>query len=282
MEIIVKFILNQNFLINKLIHKAGDIMHIFFKRLSQERHRLSQLETQVLDYIIQNPNHVINISIDEFSKVLFVSTATISRTCRQLGFKGFQDMKYILHTYKQQEPVHITTPSSSLFSKHMERIQNEMDRTLQLIHEEKIEKAVHYIEESRHVEFFGVGNSLPPCVDAARKLTASGKLCNTRSDWDELRNAAYRLNASDLAILVSYSGETSSILEFAHILKERNVKTIAITGQHNNHLQKEVHLSLQAHVTHCYYDDIDMSSRFPLSVVLDFIILSYLHRETGQ
>ncbi|MEK3889369.1 MurR/RpiR family transcriptional regulator [Bacillus sp. FSL K6-3431] len=253
-------------------------MQVFLKRLSQHRERLSQLELEVLEYILRYPEMVVQSNVDELAKKLFVSTATISRTCQQLGFRGFQDMKYSLSKEVSQEKQNIASSKSGVFTDHLDRVKREMQSTLDSIEEEKIITVAKYIHESTYVEFLGVGNSLPPCVDAARKLMFSGKITSAREDWDELRSVANSLNKNDLAILVSYSGETIYMLEYAALLKKRNVKTIAITGQHNNRLQQEVDLSLQAHVMNCYYGDLDMSSRFPLSIILDLIILTYLEQ----
>lgn len=186
-------------------------------------------------------------------------------------------MKYSLTKEVTEKSERTFSNNTGILTNHIDRMKNEMKSTLASIDEEKIMQAAKYIHESTHVEFFGVGNSLPTCVDAARKLMFSGKITSAREDWDELRSVANSLNEDDLAIIVSYSGETIYILEYAALLKKRKVKTIAITGQHNNRLQQEVDLSLQAKVTNCYLGDLDMSSRFPLSIVLDLIILAYLN-----
>nr|WP_268888421.1 MurR/RpiR family transcriptional regulator [Heyndrickxia shackletonii] len=153
-----------------------------------------------------------------------------------------------------------------------------MEQTLNHLSEEKIQRASVLIKESRFVEFFGVGASLPVCVEAARKLTFSGRISSAREDWDELRSVAHALSSNDLAILVSYSGETLHILEYANILKERNVKTIAVVGRQNSRLQQEVDLTFHAFIANGYYGELDMSSRFPLSIILDFIILAYMQQ----
>jgi len=252
-------------------------MQAFQKRLMQFREKLSPLEVQVLDYILRHPEEVIRLSVEEMAKKIFVSTATISRTCRRIGFRGFQDFKYELSKNIAQAAQPPASPPSYLLSQHMERVKREMEKTLQSIDEEKIKRAAEYIEQSTHIELFGVGNSLPICVDAARKLMFSGKICHAREDWDELRSAANSLTEKDLAILVSYSGETLYMLEYAQILKSRKVKTVAITGTPHNRLQQEADLALHAHIVNCYFDDLDMCSRFPLSIILDFIIITYLN-----
>lgn len=251
-------------------------LQVFLKRLTQHRERLSRLEIEVLDYILHYPDMVVDLNVDELAKRLFVSTATISRTCQQLGFRGFQDMKYSLSKEVSQAKELNNSSNPGVLVEHMSRVQHEMTSTLQSINEELLTEVAKCIHESTHVEFFGVGNSLPVCIDAARKLMFSGKITSAREDWDELRSVANSLTTNDLAIMVSYSGETINMLEYASLLKERNVKMIAITGQQKNRLQQQADLSLQAHVTNYYYGELDMSSRFPLTMILDFIILTYL------
>jgi DNA-binding MurR/RpiR family transcriptional regulator len=254
-------------------------MKTFLKRLSQHRDKLSQLEKQVLDYLLINPDKVIKLNVNELAKELFVSTATISRTCKQLGYDGFQDLKYTLSKYVDQDKeVHVI--SSTTMLSQIDRMKAEMDQTLQSINEEQIHKAALFIKESTFVEFFGVGASHPTCVEAARKLTFSGRISSAREDWDELRCVANSLTEQDLAILVSYSGETLHILEYANILKERNVRTIAVAGRQNSRLQQEVDITFHAHIMNGYYGDLDMSSRFPLSILLDLIILTYMNKKS--
>ncbi|TWH85980.1 MurR/RpiR family transcriptional regulator [Cytobacillus oceanisediminis] len=268
--------------INLRIKRGYDNMQVFLKRLSQHRERLSPLEKRVLEYLLRNPEYFTHQKLDEISRNLFVSTATISRTCQKLGFRGFQEMKYRLTKEVTQEMKNAVSPPTSLLQIHIERMKQEMDFTLQLVDEKKIKLAAGYIKQSNHVELFGVGNSFLVCKDVARKLMFAGKICYAREDWDELRSAANNLKENDLAILVSYSGETKHMLEFVQILKHNNVKLIAITGRPINSLQQEVHLSLQAYITNYYYGELDISSRFPLSIILDFIIISFLNEQTEK
>lgn len=254
-------------------------MQTLLKRMVQRRDKLSQLEKQVFDYIIRNPETVAGLKLDELSKRLYVSTATISRTCRQLGFRGFQDMKFALeqHVVKDKPVVPSGSPGSFL-SAHLDRFRSEMEHTLALADQDKMKQAAEWIYKSIHVEFFGVGSSFAPCLDAAKKLMFAGKMCSAREDWDELRCAAASLGPKDTAILVSFSGETVYIKEFAHILLERKVKTIAITGNEPNRLQEMADLSFRVGIEHCYYGELDMCSRFPFIMILDAIILAYLEQ----
>lgn len=257
-------------------------MQLFYKRLLQKRETLSLLEKQVLEYILSHPEKIIQMNLSQVSKETFVSTATISRTCKQLGYAGFQELKYTLSQYVKTEKQQLPLSFSSItgIEEMAERIRVEVDQTLSHLNKENLSKGADYLIKSNRVEFFGVGASLPSCLDAARKLTFSGRIANAREDWDELRAVAHSLTPDDVAILVSYSGETIHIIEFATILKERNVPIIGIIGTDNSQLEQLASLTYQAKITNCYYGDVDMSSRIPLNLVLEFLIIHYLNIST--
>ncbi|CRH21360.1 MurR/RpiR family transcriptional regulator [Carnobacterium maltaromaticum] len=257
-------------------------MQTFYKRLLQKRETLSLLEKQVLEYILSHPEKIIQMNLSQVSKETFVSTATISRTCKQLGYAGFQELKYTLSQYVKTEKQQLPLSFSSItgIEEMAERIRVEVDQTLSHLNKENLSKGADYLIKSNRVEFFGVGASLPSCLDAARKLTFSGRIANAREDWDELRAVAHSLTPDDVAILVSYSGETIHIIEFATILKQRNVPIIGIIGTDNSQLEQLASLTYQAKITNCYYGDVDMSSRIPLNLVLEFLIIHYLNIST--
>ena len=252
-------------------------MQNFLKRLESHREHLSQLEEQVLDYILMNPNQIVKMTLSSFSKEIFVSTATVSRTCKQFGYKGFQDFKYSFSKHLDTPSATEYTSSLNLLNTHINRMKEELEETLALINEDDMLKAVQMIKKARQVEFFGVGASYPTCVDAARKLLFSGKICNAREDWDTLYSIAENLTSEDVAILVSYSGETNQMLEFSSLLAQRQVKIISIVGHKNSSMEVVSTITLIAKVINCYYGHVDMSSRFPLTIVLDLLILTYMN-----
>lgn len=143
----------------------------------------------------------------------------------------------------------------------------------------QIARAVDLLNNSNLVELFGVGISFSFCSDAARKLTFGGKISSARNDWDELRAVANNLKPTDLAILFSHSGETLHLMEYANILKERQVPFILLAGTQNSYLETLADLTLIAYSESFYYDDIDMSSRFTINLLMDLIIFEYIKQK---
>ena len=48
-------------------------------------------EKYLVDYILDNPDDILQKNINELAQLSYTSTATVSRLCKKLGFKGYKD-----------------------------------------------------------------------------------------------------------------------------------------------------------------------------------------------
>lgn len=247
-------------------------MQSLINKLQKKRPQLSELEKQVFDYILRNPTEIKQLTIDELATKLFLSTATISRTAKHLGFKGFQELKYAIDQYSQTERGAREQTNPSVISLS-QSIQFQLAQTLRLLQQAPIKEIVAALQAAQVIEIFGVGGSLPNCIEAARKLTFLGKKANARIDWDEQQAVSKNLSTKDLAIIVSNSGETIHIIEYALNLKQQQVPILAIVGTEDSHLEQLATYTLQASVDMIYFDEVDLSSRVSLSAILDILLI---------
>ncbi|MDR0921789.1 MAG: MurR/RpiR family transcriptional regulator [Lactobacillales bacterium] len=245
-----------------------------------KKQHLSDVENQVLEYILANIHVVVNQTIDEVAKTMFTSTATISRTAKHLGFTGFRELKYAIAEYEENEKISSIKLKNKEpnYSKLAEILHQQLLHTFEQLSQEKISEIVLHIHEADNIELLGVGGSLANCIDAARKLTFLGKKASARVDWDELRAVSHSLTKNDLAILVSHSGETIHILEYATILMERNVPMVAIVGSEDSSLESLSTYTLKAEMTPLYFGEVDLSSRISLTGLLDTLLISYAEK----
>lgn len=65
---------------------------------------LNEAELCVYNYIVKNLKHILNISVRELADEVHVSTATVMRFCKKMGYSGFSELKYkIKEFYEQQD-----------------------------------------------------------------------------------------------------------------------------------------------------------------------------------
>ncbi|MEC6748937.1 MurR/RpiR family transcriptional regulator [Marinilactibacillus sp. XAAS-LB27] len=249
-------------------------MDALISKLQKRKSTLSNLENQVLEYILANPKEVSESTIEQLAETLFISTATISRTAKHLGFKGFQELKYaILNYYDVERGEQNTTKLAKEATVFGGNISKQIEKSFESLSESQVDEIVSILLQTNTIEVVGVGGSLPACIDVSKKLMALGKKATARTDWDELRAISKSLNKNDLAILVSLSGETIHIIEYATNYMERGVPIIAVVGVSDSTLEKIATYTLKAFVEPVYFQDVDLSSRAALNSILDFILI---------
>ena len=254
-------------------------MDPFLKRMMIEKDHLSSLEKRVLDYFVQNTEIIDVKTLQEISDNIFISTATISRTFKKLGFEGYQDWKYSYLSYLERENKNkkddiVDQDLSSI----IDAFNLEINENIRYIGRGITQQLINKIVSSRYVEFFGVGNSYPICQEGARKMTFAGRIASARGDWDELTIVAKTLNSDDLAILISLSGETSHMITYAKILQKNNVPILAIIGSESSHLENYASYTLTTSINSKYYGQTDISFRYTLSMTIDLLVFKILSR----
>ena len=63
---------------------------------------LSRHELNILKYVYEHTEEILDVSIQEFSSQVSYSSATVLRFCRKLGYSGFAEFKYALRAAKRE------------------------------------------------------------------------------------------------------------------------------------------------------------------------------------
>ena len=64
---------------------------------------LNEAEMCVYNYIVKNMKHILNLSVRELADEVHVSTATVMRFCKKMGFSGFSELKYKTKEFYEQQ-----------------------------------------------------------------------------------------------------------------------------------------------------------------------------------
>ena len=88
---------------------------------------LTQAEEEILDYFIRHPKSASYMSLQELSRQLYTSGATIVRFCQKLGLGGFNDFKYQLRRELKEG-------NKSIFSRRLtELMEDRLERGEQMM-----------------------------------------------------------------------------------------------------------------------------------------------------
>lgn len=200
---------------------------------------LNEAERKVADFVLKNPEAARGCSVIHLSDLSGVSETTVVRFCRSIGFKGYTDFKMALvaDLAPHREPVQDVHGDVSLEDNLPTLVQKVLNMdvqaiasTMDLMDIAQFERAVDAIASARRVAIFGVGGSLPVCMDLQYRLQRCG--VNTLFSLDDHLQAinAALLEAGDVGIAVSYSGESRETIESVDLAKEAGARTICVTS----------------------------------------------------
>lgn len=235
--------------------------------LNKKRDQLTDLENAVLDYLIDIRNQINVVTIKEVAECLFVSTSTITRLSQKMGFSGFKELKYTLSKIDDNG-----MSGFELDDEECERLFSQFRSTLELVETAAFEKLIQMIKNGKKIELFAVGGSYPVALDFTKKLQGLGFDADLRSDWDDLIRVSKMIGMKDVAIFLSFSGETKLIKELLNNVKQTGASMIGFTSSSESTLAQQVDISLILEGDSFSFEDADLNNRMSYYVVTDLIV----------
>ena len=253
-------------------------------RIQEMAETLSPKEQLIGQYIAANPNTVVNMSIEELATACGVSTATVVRLCKTLHFSGFKDLCRNLccdlsivsdENFEDIRPGDdLETVVHNICVSSIRAIENTMAVTTN----DALQQAVDALCKAERIDFYGVGTSGLVALDAAGKFARINKLVVSHADPHNQMLFATTLKENDVAVLISYSGETTDMLNLAREIQKQGTTIITLTKYSKNSLAALADINLYCVSTETLHRSGAMSSRIAQFTMIDILYASVCTR----
>lgn len=255
-------------------------MNYSFITKEKKVEQLSNSEKFLLDYINDNLDEVVDLSIVKLSEDANVSTATVVRTMKKLGFEGYTAFKHHLKSLNEHNPKFENIDQAD--KKIREAIlknEQEVIRTIQMIDSGTIEDAIQSIHAAERVMLFARGFSEMIANEMNVKFQLMDKYSEFHNDPNIIRIISQRLSITDVVIFISLNGETEELVEAAKNCMEKGIRTITLTANASGSLLKYSTLSFVGFKSPMsYFPDYEVRSRLPLQVIARILMDAYAIR----
>ncbi|MBB6635434.1 MurR/RpiR family transcriptional regulator [Cohnella thailandensis] len=203
---------------------------------------LKPTEQKAAQYIVEHPEEVVNSSVQKVAALADVSEATIIRLCRSLNYKGFQELKLRIaadlsdHSEMEDsyQEIQIEGPIADLVASISHNNMRSIQDTLSVLSNEELEKAIDVMSRAKKIAIFGVGASAVIAMDLKQKLTRINYWCETGLGLDEQTTLAANMDERDVAFGISYSGQTTDVIDSLALARENGAATISLTRLGSN------------------------------------------------
>lgn len=250
-------------------------------KIFSEFNNFSESEKKIADFIINNKQKAVNITIAELALKSRVSEASVSRFCKKCGVKNFYQLKISLAKEISENYGETLAASNTIDRKNINgSLQNilsnkieELTQTITHIDSGKLQNILSLIEKSETVMFAAVGNTIPVALDGAYKFNQIGIRAVANSVWESQSAFAFNLLPKDLLIVISNSGASKRLLSLIENVKEKGVPVIAVTNSETSPaaLASDYHITTATREK-LFLDDYYFS-RISASVVIEIFYL---------
>jgi len=259
-------------------------------RIRSSYSRFSEKEKKIADYILEKPELVIHQTINEVAYDLNIADATVFRFSKRIGFKGFQAMKIALASEimtspqpLQEEKVleeHENSHTENMFKSTIKTL----EKTLQNIDNDSINKVINLIVQANKVEIYGTGDSSLVAMEAFYKLVNVGIRAFAFNEPHYQLMSASNLTKEDVAIFISHSGANKDIVNLLKVANETGVKTIGITGSPKSFISLNVDVALHTSTEETDYRIAACTSKIAQLSLIDAICfnISNLNQEVSK
>lgn len=248
-------------------------------RIREALNLIKPAERNAAHYILKYPKEVVRLSVKELAEKSGSSQAAIIRMCKNLGLEGFQELKIriigdIQSTSNGDEDYKEIRPNDDIPTL-IENISNNniysIKETLKILDAVSVEKAVSALFKAKRIDFYGVAASQIIAQDAQQKFIRINKPCTAYPDSHLQLTSAVTLTKEDVAVGVSYSGETSQVISAIQQAKKVGAITIGITKYGSNSLADIVDIQLATSSTESNIRSAATSSRISQLNVIDIL-----------
>lgn len=240
--------------------------------------RVRDVNYDIAFEMLRNYNRLPDMSISEIAEMCFVSTSTISRFCKFLGYQNFTEFKshmglsfHIKADYSKNLNTYLNADKDIVRDIFKNEIINNINQTMSLENLDAAERIVEAVHENTHIVFFGSHYNLDAGKQFQKKMLLMGKYVELHTDWDEQYASAEKLTNDSLAIVLSQ--ECSYLSRYAPIwsaITESGAKIALITQNINS-----IYCSIPDYIMQCGVTNRDNSGKYGALLAIDLLLMLY-------
>lgn len=248
-------------------------------QLDNPNFKTSKSDKQIIEYIRNNADKIIYMSISETAKESNTGEATVTRFTKKMGFSGFQDFKVTLAqevSLKNSNSIinnEINNNEDVLetANKLLKNSISVLERTVKKLNTNYIYECVDLIKNCKKVYFIGVGYSGIVAQDSNYKFMRIGINTVYYQDTHTMIMMSSLAIKGEVMFAISHSGETEEIIKAAKIAKGNGVKIITITENEKSTLSELSDINLSYISWETLFESGAVSSKLAQIFIIDLI-----------
>ena len=208
-------------------------------KIMQENERFSQTEQAIVQYMLEHPKEVAELTTREIAAKTYTSPAAVFRLTQKLGLKGYNEFRIkftseisrvnpesfsIRHrpVTQKDKPEDVVRKIAALEVEAIEETKNEFDIG-------QLEAILTRMEKAEVINIYAYDQNYALAQMAVYNFMQAKLPVVAYNSMNSQISSALLADKKHLAIIISRSGENRRLIRLAEILKRRGVHTVLLT-----------------------------------------------------
>lgn len=250
----------------------------FYEHTSDAMVKLSSNEQNIMTYVVKNMQAVKNMSIRDLASECFVSTTTIFRFVKKLGYEGFSDFIDAI-SETEAETRKIIVPSIVEKENYSESYLKNIIEAVKVITPEKYDKFEAIMNRNPDIYIIAEGLSREVGNYFLRLFTSIGFNVSFPKESFEKKNFIKKIKRDDVVLVLSYTGDNTGVVyELERIFAIATPTIISFTRADNNAIQNMSDLNFYVFADEIEYESIDITSRIGMIAIMETLLYKRIIR----
>ena len=243
----------------------------FFEQTNSHMLELNESERKIFDYIVRNIHAVKDMQIRTLAANCYVSTTTIIRLTKKLGFSGYRDFTDSIRA-TCQTLTHTDLPEVFWKRTYSEEYLKNIIESIRVVTQEQIQTFSGYLQGDPAIHFLGCGLSGTVAQYGRQIFYAMGYRANLLLDSFDRSSALLKMKDGDIIFAYSFTGREPAIIEFIEQANLRcKPRIVSITRAGNNIIQNMSDLNFYVFSDQVIYNDLDITSRVSMIGITEML-----------
>ncbi|AND78915.1 MurR/RpiR family transcriptional regulator [Streptococcus pantholopis] len=209
---------------------------MFLENFKNNYDKLSVSEQEVIDYLMKQ-EHLESLTLKQIGSDTFLSSSTVIRACKKLGYHTFNDLRYDLRLTKEIQNQSGSSHLSS-FEELKKQLTVEFTQTMSMCSEPDFDYFAENLIKARRIFCLGVGSSYMAMSDFNRKLKLVNLWSNDYFEHYSIKRIADIATQKDVVLVFSLSAKNDEVNQSIFSAKQNGAQILSITSLGNDFLSQ--------------------------------------------
>lgn len=244
----------------------------FFEITGSKIESLTKNELKIYNYILDNMESMHSKTVRAIAKECYVSTSTILRLVRKIGFEGYNEMIIIIKYTLNLEVTNETTITEKRI-KYKEEYAKNILESIRVIDDSQLIEVVEQINNANNLYIFsrGLMKSYGTYIEFLFAISGVDTYFASNSYFRKFY--AQSIAENDFVIVIDYHGDDQELINIITKSKAHNCRNIlTITQANNNVMQNLSKYNIYYFSDETIKNGFDITSNVSVMAILELIV----------